>query len=448
MASLLGQIEEAYEIYHEIDHIVELTAQIWTHRASEPSSRERHLRSSRAFEDNYAPVEGFGPIGTYAGVHVSYSQIVPEVVRVTVGLVNDGLGVNTPMEFSVPLYILHQSSFFEEHLKADKGHPQIGTIDRPSSLFPLVIVLLKIRWVLKLHTTLAGCDVRRVSLRRFLMGLLAVATDAKASKTVERTLDLLMDKMRTKIGTYWPKFVEWVGLHDSAPDSEHLQRSGLIGSPSALPCSNAFLWQLGDDIFVAHLAQQDLAVAPAEAVMQEFDFYGITRPLVSLDLKGLLSWVSAAPASRFRFQKAAQRQAHHLCLALELSDDVTMQELTDEEISEAVNHIVGYPKTFNSGLQHRFRSVFPQRVGHMVENGQLEKSTMDNFFAFGAHSRDVGRLQNRHIETMRDKGMPWLWGNQEVKFRKAADVWPKPLPKESKFPFDTGPLVPQKLIAK
>ena len=63
--------------------------------------------------------------------------------------------------------------------------------------------------------------------------------------------------MRTKLGTYWHKFVEWVSLHDPSPDGEHLQRSGLIGSPGALPCSNAFLWQLVDDIFVAHLAQQD-----------------------------------------------------------------------------------------------------------------------------------------------------------------------------------------------
>lgn len=255
---------------------------------------------------------------------------------------------------------------------------------------------------------------------------------------MERTLDLLMDKLRHRLGKFWGKFVDWVSLHDNRPDGEHLTRSihmsaPLEQQPSALPCSNAFLWQVTDDIFMTHLAQQDLAAAPAEAIMQEFDFYGVTRPLVSFDLKGLLSWVSSPPASRHRFQKAAQRQAHHLCLALELSDEMTMQELAEEEISQAVSHIVGHPKTFNAGLQHRMRAVFPQRAGHLIEKSQL-----DNFFAYGAHSRDCGRLENRKVETLRDRGLPWLWGNQEVKFRKAADVWPAPLPKSNLFPFEAS----------
>lgn len=436
MSSLLGYrgleppgIEDHYEIYHELEHIVELTGQIFTHRTCEPG-RERHKKSSRPFEDNYEPKERFGPHGLQAGCYTQFSKTVPEVVKVTVGLVNDGLGVNTPVDFWVPHFVLQESSFFRSHLKGERGHEQIGTIDRPSSLFPLVILLLKLRWVLRVHTYLSGCDVRTVSLRRFLLALLSVTTDAKGPKTPETMLDLLNESLRDRLGSFWPKFVNWVGLHDQRPSVEHLERSQLQGT-NHTTASNAFLWQVVDDIWLSHLSQQPLASNNAMAVMSELDYYGVARPLVSLDLKGILSWVAAPNASKHRFQRAAQRQAHHLCIALEVSDELTMQELAEEEVVEAVCHIAGHPKTFNDGLRQRVRDVFPMRCSELVERNQMER-----FFSFSAHSRDCGRLMNVHIEGMRDRGLPWLFSNQPVKFRQAAEVWPSKLPPPTLYPFD------------
>merc|ERR1719235_1462781 len=172
---------------------------------------------------------------------------------------------------------------------------------------------MKLRWILRLHTSLVGSDAHRVSLRRFLLGLLSIATDAREPKTTERTLDLLTESLRDRLGSCWPKFSEWVGFHEQKPNGEHIERTTLLLTPEK-SMSNAFLWQVVDDIFVAHLGQQDPTAAPAEAVMQELDFYGVARPLVSLDLKGLLSWCMASTATSYRFQKPAQRQGHHLVL--------------------------------------------------------------------------------------------------------------------------------------
>jgi hypothetical protein len=216
------------------------------------------------------------------------------------------------------------------------------------------------------------------------------------------------------------------------------------------------LSQLLDDIYIAWLAQQDPAEVPAELIFDEFAHFQIRPPVVRSRLDALRQWVAAqkAPSTQERFTRAAQRQAHHLALLLEMPSLRARWLYSPEEMLELARHVVAHPRTFNKGVRRRVEATL--EIGCKALNGlaegvvgpppavaqDLDEERVSEYLSFTADARDRGRIQPLALQRLRDAKEPWLTG-REARFPETTNTWvqhklrlyerDKPLPSVDSF---------------
>mmetsp|Transcript_111275 Transcript_111275/g.197051 ORF Transcript_111275/g.197051 Transcript_111275/m.197051 type:complete len:538 (-) Transcript_111275:132-1745(-) len=376
---------------------------------------------------------------------------------------------NALQDFVLPDFLIAESpTLFDMH-RASHGQQELGPVKRQSKLFSAVVALMKLRWLIRLHNALTSFAGMRCSLQRLLVGVLADTCGVHTyPHSPLQVYELVLGTLQSRFVQSWPLLIAYISTHDpglfgsesrsesrlqtalSRPhtspastgfkpppawaNSSRASIAALVAREAAREASEAaaFLWQVVDDIFIAWLVQEDPSKMPAEAVMQELDYFGITRPVVRTNLEGLRSWhVSKQASSRLKHVRPAQRQAHHLALLLELPnmrDDLSGVE----EIVDLARDVVSHPRTFNMGLRARVACVIQggsQLLGYLeADHIKLDEDQMSQYLSHSADARDNGRIKPIVIEQLRDMGAPWLVGRVS-RFNAAARAWPDRAPK-------------------
>lgn len=366
-----------------------------------------------------------------------------------------------------------------EDMRHAAGHVQLGPLKRQSKLFEAVLALMKLRWLIRLHNALTSFGGMRCSLLRLLVGVLADTCGVHTyPHSPLQVFEAMHGTLRSRFVQSWPLLIAYISTHDpglfgSEGRSESrlqstLSRPHTSPSPTGFGSARlgssggfrqawatgssksnmaaiserehareaseaaAFLWQVVDDIFIAWMVQEDPAKMPAEAVMQELDYFGITRPVVRTSLEGLRSWhVAKHATSRLHHQRAAQRQACHLALILELPN--MRDDLSGiEDLVDLAREVVSYPRTFNTGVRARVACVIQggSKLLRYLEADhiKLDDDQMSQYLSHSADARDNGRIRPGVIEQLRDLGSPWLVGRVS-RFNAAARAWPDRAPK-------------------
>lgn len=232
-------------------------------------------------------------------------------------------------------------------------------IRHPSTYFPHVIILLKLRWLLRLHSACCELDYKICSLRPLILGLQYVVLqqhsemesdsvfDSKVSQHVgshinlESVLDDLFDQLQKTLGGGWRGFLEYV---QSCDPTRSLHKSSMDLAPPQI-VSNETLSVVIDSVFVANflrLPRSSRGAARLRDMFEELDVLGIAQPeLPSLrGISSLKAWAVARtrPTRKDRekargkeAEKLAQLDALLLCAAVELHGDEVMA--TAEELA-------------------------------------------------------------------------------------------------------------------
>lgn len=325
----------------------------------------------------------------------------------------------------VPDFIVAESPTLLKMYQAARGE-EIGPIDRCARHFEAAIAFCKLRWLIRLHYALISYAGDRCSLKRMLVGTLSDICNAhRLPHSPLEVYELVVQTLRTRFQQTWPLFLAYVGsheveahteysLHDPRPYQPPYQPKSFLGRDNT--DSAAFLWQLVDDIFIAWLMQQNADEFTADAVWQELDFYGVPRPAVCTQLEGFSHWQQnkSSLGTQQRHMKAAQRQAHHLAIVLELPVLRSRMQATDEEILEMARDVIAHPRTFNAGVRSRIAIVLQRRDTYLgapeASSVDMDEEQLSLYLSQAADPRDNGRISPGYIEALRDSRVPWLLG--------------------------------------
>lgn len=490
MACLLRPLQTLEEITCEMQAIAELTRQLWQRRTGKCT--------------------------------VMYSQKKRHSVKVTVGLKKGALtkgGHGAPRDAGnsitvmLPTFVARESKTIasllsgEHSLGLNRGAEEdfmecVGPLNRAAIIFPAIVSLMKLRWMIRLHRALVSLDPR-LGLQRVVTAILRDTCSRTPWQRVPAdTAEKMTDMIRSKLGSQWPSFVHWVEHFDNEPQAlstdgaDVTRRNGLMDTMiSQTSVSEATynvsgfkpvpsvssLWQVCDDIFIAFLMQQDAEKMPTALVLAEIDWFGLTRPKLQADFWALEAWSYGKEASRWSCVFAAQRQAHHLALALDVVPSWPFQEMTLEDIFDYASEIIAHPGTFSGGLLARiFHGVDTARrnqgdiglrpmtagSGHgpmqdtvtslsKLETASLtsrmaeevEADSLSKFYSYAASPRDKGALPPLRIGGLKDKAAPWLLGTS-ARFHASAAAWPGRAPPPNPFAALSAPATARLLSSR
>merc|ERR1719183_525918 len=233
-----------------------------------------------------------------------------------------------------------------------------------TSYFPYIILLLKLRWLLRLHSACCELDYKMCSLRNLIMGLQYVVLqqnaeaeadsgfDAKVVQHIgshinlESTLDDMTDQLQRALGKSWRSFLEYVATCDPSR-SAHGSQMDRFKPPTVV--SNDSLAAVIDSIFIADFLRQPRTqtLGRLRELYDDLDMLGIEAPELPA-LKGaanLRAWATAKtkPTRKDRekgggkqMEKLAQVDFVALTCALELHKPEVMA--SEEEIADSTDH--------------------------------------------------------------------------------------------------------------
>lgn len=241
--------------------------------------------------------------------------------------------------------------------------------------------------------------------------------------------DMVVENLQGQLGRSWPLFIAYVNLHSREDFSKALPpEPPLVRSFSSLPGgaqpvlgSNVdVIEELADNIFVTWAAQQSAEQLPVELLMQELDYFQVRRPTLKLSIEGLRCWSLAKSQTKYRYVQAAQQQAPHLALVLDMPPLWSSWQHSREEVVEMARNIVAHPRTFNKGVRARIAAMLADDLVHIDKTGAIcpsfaksvTKEQMSLFQSFLASPRDRGRLDPSVIEKCRDASPPRLFGRE------------------------------------
>jgi len=234
-------------------------------------------------------------------------------------------------------------------------------IKHHTSYFPYVILLLKLRWLLRLHSACCELDYKMCSLKNLIMGLQNVGVkqhaeaeadsgfDAKVVQHIgshinlESTLDDMTDQLQRALGKSWRTFLEYVSTCDP---SRCAHASQMDRSKPPIIVSNDSLAAVIDSIFIADFLRQPRTqtLGRLRELYDDLEMLGIVAPELPA-LRGaanLRAWATAKtkPTRKDRekgggktMEKLAQVDFVALTCALELHKPEVMA--TEEEIADA-----------------------------------------------------------------------------------------------------------------
>lgn len=364
--------------------------------------------------------------------------------------------------FSVPDYALVESPTLLELHRAAASTPctdrrqhtrELVVLRRHVQPFAAVIALLKLRWLARLHRAVASSSAGQCSLVRYLKGALS---DSCAVHEFPHSalphFDNITETLSQRLDEAWPLFVAYVAAHADGPaepqgralltprgnlqaDSRAPSKySSTSTSPrndfsedSQLRTPRAILSSLGsemtsceqvvDDLWVAWVAQQPAADFPMDIVMEELDQFQMRRPTLRLSLDALRCWAAARPSTRYRYLRAAQVEAHHLAVILDMPSVWPEASHEREELLEMAATVVAHRASFGAALRARVAAGLDDD-SHVSESAApvaslarvLGEASMNHFQKCLSDSHDAGSLRPDRLERLRDSGRHWLVG--------------------------------------
>jgi hypothetical protein len=504
MASLLGNLDEVYQIYNEIDHIVSFAGMLWEQRSGcsnclnrdpllQPrtisiiigqETRIMHGPSEASIQEGgcIAPPLERRPRTAYRAGRRSVGGNVQEF-KVPSSVPVAGRPKSSQASFSahqacyqeipVPDFVLLESPFLAQLFAQSGGNPVLGPLNRNPHLFLQAVALMKLRWLLRLHLALVSLGGRRCSLEHLFAGMLSDTCRAhKYKHSPLQVVTLITETLHTRLRANWPVFLAYVGTFHpdlqlggsqmdfggesttgvlptgQTPRNYDISGSGLHQSSDGIgagaPRSIAELSRILDDIWVSWLAQQPAELFPAAQVFQELDFYQMAPPDLEKNVDGIRDWMMLKDKSGPRQIKRAQLHAHRLALFLELPESSWKAlRISLDDILDMAQTIVGHPNTFSRFICKRVAfnlegcGYFQKGHGASPDPDDAADQTVLGTYSLAAcvdhdqmgvfrsrnmHPRDAGTLTNAFLETNRDKGPPWLVG-QEAIFPSHTDRW-------------------------
>jgi len=420
MAHLLHDCSEVYKVYSEVDHVAQLAVQGWDERNGGRSTRDPEMQSEEirvrvGSDPMFKPLIREGP-SRKSGAATPRSSVakrnslepppVPRIVRSPMvrGVTQGNMRVLRPSrgqppeeEFVVADFILLESPTLADLHWENGGQKELGPIRRSTALFQVVLTLLKLRWLVRLHVAMVSFAGRRCSLVRMLQGCLAATCQAHAHPHPPVQLyELLVETLKTRLMQRWPLFLAYVSMDDSRLTSRSSPRQTYSKDKGG---TTAELWQLVDDIFLAYVMQLDAAVMPANQVLQELEFYGLSLPSVPNHFDGLQEWyiVKDLPSCQTKQLRQAQCEAHRFVALLEAPILRREWQLGSDEILELARTISTHPKTFNEGLCARLIWILKGGTPHQGESdysaaNEVDEDQYAKFFTFSDGARDSGRV--------------------------------------------------------
>jgi len=292
----------------------------------------------------------------------SYKQVIPGLVRV-----NPGVGKET---FVMPGFYLQDIEYtisstpsspgLTRGTTSSKSMVQDVTLKHTSRYFTQVKLLLKIRWLLRLHS--AGCelDYKMCSLRNLILGMQYVVLqqcaevecdsifDSKVQQTagqhlnLESVIDDIADQLHRALGTAHKHFLEFVASCDPSRAVHFSKMESPITTPPILP--NDQLSVALDTIFLTNFLRQPRkeAACKLQELYDELETLGLPQPEVP-PLRGaqhLRAWAKAqTKPTRIDREKGSSKDAEKLA-QLDAVLLTAAVELHLHEVYAAPNEIV------------------------------------------------------------------------------------------------------------
>eukprot|EP00929_Paragymnodinium_shiwhaense_P100557 TRINITY_DN6297_c0_g1_i1.p1 TRINITY_DN6297_c0_g1~~TRINITY_DN6297_c0_g1_i1.p1 ORF type:complete len:582 (-),score=95.77 TRINITY_DN6297_c0_g1_i1:158-1825(-) len=517
MASLLGNLDEVYQLYNEVDHILGLVCMHWENRGGFLCRENRENPAAPQPRKTLSVLVGTQP-GFSRGPDVRLpggaetpprpsSSFLPSRPRTEdTAFKEDGTariprrhrwqGVTTPAsldqnrqldieveEFPVDDFLLIEAPLLSDMYAKQRGGQTLGPVDRSAALFPMVLALMKFRWLLRLHAAFMDLAGRRCSIEHLLLGML---TDTCGAHTYPHSplqvYELIVQTLRSRLHLSWPAFIAYVNTFDpysecakasmsrqvSQMRREELGNSRRLAAkrskstfvmssrrhapwgsgeePAREPTKHtvasqvqSVLTRATDDLFVAWLAQQDPSVVNAAAIFDELEYFGMMRPHVKPEVSGIRAWLKEKdmPCLAKEKVKVAQLHAHRLAITIEMPNQRwRWLRLKLDDVLDLARLIVTNPKTFGEGLRRRINwnlegCAFP-KAGETVDNhdpfscysvaSAMDEDQIDLFLSQRADPQDCGRLMGQTLEIWRDGKPPMLFG-REGRVAETTDKW-------------------------
>jgi hypothetical protein len=254
-----------------------------------------------------------------------------------------------------------QSSFSSlSHTTVTDPTVQEVYVQHHTTYFPHIILLLKLRWLIRLHSACCELDYKMCSLKNLIMGLQYVVlqqhAEAEADSgfenkvvqhigshiNLESVLDDFTDQLQRALGKSWRSFLEFVSTCDPGR-SVHTSQMDMSKKP--LVVSNDTLAAVIDTIFISHFLRQPFIAGSGRLreLYDDLEMLGIPAPELPA-LRGaanLRAWAVARskPTRKDRekgggkaMEKLAQVDFVALTCAVELHEPEVMA--SEEEIQE------------------------------------------------------------------------------------------------------------------
>jgi len=232
-----------------------------------------------------------------------------------------------------------------------------------TSYFPHVMLLLKLRWLIRLHSACCELDYKQCSLKNLILGLQTVVlqhcAEAEADSgfdnkvvnhvgshiNLESVLDDMTDQLQRALGKSWRSFLEFVATCDP---SRSVHASAMDRDKAPVVVSNDSLAAVIDSIFIADFLRQPRTQTSGKLreLYKDLEMLGIPTPELPplRAATNLRAWAIAKtkPTRKDRekgggkqMEKLAQQDFVALTCALELHNPEVMA--SKEEIEESAS---------------------------------------------------------------------------------------------------------------
>eukprot|EP00928_Gymnodinium_smaydae_P079811 TRINITY_DN63655_c0_g1_i1.p1 TRINITY_DN63655_c0_g1~~TRINITY_DN63655_c0_g1_i1.p1 ORF type:complete len:674 (-),score=127.08 TRINITY_DN63655_c0_g1_i1:182-2101(-) len=294
------------------------------------------------------------------GTQSCFRQVLPGLARVHVGDTDEYVVPGFLLQDLEPVITRSEPTGKKENIMITDPAVQDVYVKFHTPYFKHIIVLLKIRWLLRLHSACCELDYKMCSIATVVKGIQYVALqqwaeaesdsifDIKVNKQIgshvnlESLLNDIIHQLQKGMGGSWRGFLEYVGTCDPNR-SVHYSRMDL--SPAQI-ISNDNIRMMIDTIFVACFLRgrrEDVA-ADLKGLYATIEMLGLQVPVLPPLRAGqnLRIWGKAKMkqltqhdrhrANRKDIEKLAQLDAVLLCAAIELQSPEVFA--TPEEAAE------------------------------------------------------------------------------------------------------------------
>lgn len=310
----------------------------------------------------------------------TFRQVMPGLVRVHPGTGSESFIMQSYYLQDVWASLLSKPQKGQMPRKSASSVPLVQdvTLKTPTKCFPQIRILLKMRWLLRLHSACCELDYKMCSLRNIILGMQYVVLqqcaeaecddlfDTKVQQNIgahlhlESVLDDIADQLYRALGKAHKAFLEYVSTCDPLRSVHYSQVDSPLTPPQIQP--NEMLASALDTIFVANFLRQSRWEQTCTLSELFADLRAMDIPVPELpplrNAQNLRAWALAktkpSPENRERgggedMEKLAQLDAVLLCAAIELGSPEVMATEAELFPPESIVNIPQNPSSSPGG---------------------------------------------------------------------------------------------------